>query len=114
MNTTRFSNAAANVIEAFGTTAHSAIDAYRAGGERLGEFAGQRWNSAFRKASPELTAETRRNAARARKVVGSYYSRGLQVSASGAEVAVDTAVQVAGSAVERACAFAQERGARTA
>ena len=114
MNTTQFSNAAANVIEAFGTTAHSAIDAYRAGGERLGQFAGQRWNTAFRKAGPQLTAETRKNAAHAKKVVGAYYSRGLRVSASGAEVAVDTAVQLAAGAVERACAFAQERTARSA
>jgi hypothetical protein len=114
MTTTEFSSAAANVIEAFGTTAHSAINAYREGGERLGEVAGQRWTSAFRKASPKLNAETRKNAARARKVLGGYYAKGLDLSAGGAEAAVDTLVQVAGTAVERACTFAQARAGKSA
>ena len=114
MTSTNFSAAAANVIDAFGTTAHSAIDAYREGGQRLGELAGQRWTSAFRKASPKLTAETRKNAAHAKKVIGGYYTKGVQLSASGAEVAVETVVQVASTAVERACAFAQQRAGKSA
>jgi hypothetical protein len=109
MNTQPFSKTAATAIETFGTTAHTAIDAYREGSERLGQFAGQRWNHAFRKASPQLSAETRKNATHARKVFAGYYSRGVQLSASGAEVAVDTVVQAAATAVERAAAYAAAR-----
>lgn len=109
MNTQHFSKTAVNAIEAFGTTAHSAIEAYREGGERLGQLAGQRWNQAFKKASPQLSAETRKNAAHARKVFAGYYTRGVQLSASGAEVAVDTVVQAAATAVERAAALAAAR-----
>ncbi len=101
MRNTKFSTAT-NAIEAFGATAHSAIDAYRTGGERLGELAGQRWTRAFRQASPKLTEETRKNATHARKVIGGYYSRGIDLSARGAGTAVDTLVKVTGSALQRA------------
>jgi len=109
MNAQQFSKTAAQAIETFGTAAHGAIDAYREGGARLGAFAGRRWNAAFRKASPELSAETRKNAAHARKVFAGYYTRGVQLSASGAEVAVDTVVQAAATAVDRAAAYAAAR-----
>jgi hypothetical protein len=102
MNRTDYSTTATHFVEAFGTTAHSAITAWRAGGERLGQFAGTRWNSAFREASPRLSAETRRNAQHARKVIGGYYSRGIALSASGAQVAVDTVVQAGTAAIARA------------
>ena len=111
MTTTQFSSAATNAIEAFGTTAHSAIHAYRKGGERLGTLASQQWTRSFKQASPKLTPETRKNAAHAQKVFGGYYAKGLALSASGAEVAVDTVVQVTARAVERAAAFAQARKA---
>lgn len=111
MNTKQFSKSAAQAIDVFGATAHGAINAYREGGERLGQLAGQRWNKAFRQASPQLSAETRKNAAHARKVFAGYYARGVQLSASGAEAAVDTVVQAAATAVERAAAYAAARKA---
>ncbi|KQT08733.1 hypothetical protein [Ramlibacter sp. Leaf400] len=97
---------AAQVVEAFGVTAHGAIDAYRAGGERLGRFAAERWDIAFEQARPRLSAETRRNAANARKVFARYYRQGLQLSSSGAGTAVDTLVQAADGALARARARA--------
>ncbi len=109
MKTTDFTTNAAHFVEAFGTTAHSAIDAWRAGGERLGEFTAQRWDHAFKQASPRLTPQTRKNATNAKKVFGRYYSRGLALSTSGAEVAVDTLVQAAATAIERAAALKQTR-----
>jgi hypothetical protein len=112
MNTTSFSTAAANAIETFAATAHGAIDAYRDGGERLGRIAGERWASAFTQASPKLAPETRKNAARARKVLGGYYTRGLHLSANGARTAVDTAVRATATGMERACAFAQARAGK--
>lgn len=112
MTTAAFTDTATQFLEAFGATAHGAIDAYRAGGDRLGELASSRWDTAFEQARPQLSAETRRNAANARKVFGRYYRQGLQLSASGAEVAVDTLVQAAGAALERAQAFHQARAGR--
>ncbi|HSV48665.1 MAG TPA: hypothetical protein VLJ58_22950 [Ramlibacter sp.] len=114
MNSTDFASAATHFVEAFGSTAHSAIDAWRAGGERLGDFAGARWNHAFREASPKLSPETRRNATHAKKVIGGYYQRGVALSTSGAEVAVDTVVQVTTAAIARAEAFRQARSGTAA
>lgn len=111
MNANAFTTAT-QLVEAFGATVHSAIDAYRAGGDRLGEFAAQRWDRAFREASPRLSAETRRNAANARKVFGRYYRQGLKLSSSGAGVAVDTVVQAAGTVIGRAEGYRQARAGR--
>ena len=102
MNTQQFSTVAAQVIDGFDTTAHQAIGVWRQGGTRLADFAGQRWDGAFEQASPKLTAETRRNATHAKKVFAGYYGKGLQLSTSGAQVAVDTLVQAARGAVDRA------------
>jgi hypothetical protein len=109
MTSTRFSAMASDAIAAFSSTAHGALDAYREGGMRLGEIAGRRWHSALRQANAKLTPETRKNAARAQKLVAACYAKSLDVSASGAEVAVDTLVKAAATAVARAAAFAQAR-----
>lgn len=109
MNKTDIASTASQFVEAFGSTAHTAIGAYRSGGDRLGEFAARRWDRAFRQASPRLSAETRRNAANARKVFSRYYRQGLALSSSGAGVVVDTLVQAAGTAIERADAWQQTR-----
>jgi hypothetical protein len=109
--TTRFAATATQVVEAFESTAHTAIDAFSAGGERLGDFAAARWDRAFKETSPRLTPETRRNAANARRVVGRYYRQGLSLSTTGATAVVSTLVQAAGTAIERAEALRQARGA---
>ena len=112
MNTSTLSTKATQFVEAFGTTAHSAIDAAREGGERLGELAGERWDRAFEEASPRLKPETRRHATNARKVFARYYRQGLQASTTGADTVVDTLVQAAGTAIERAAALQAARDAR--
>jgi hypothetical protein len=109
MNDNRITAAAAQFARAFGTHAHGAIDTCIAGGERLGEFAAERWDIAFEQARPRLSAQTRRNAANARKVFGRYYRQGLQRSGEGAGRAVDALVEAAGSAIERAEAFRSAR-----
>lgn len=109
--TSTITTTAAQLVEAFDATAQTAIDAYRAGGDRLGSFAATQWDSALRKASPQLSAETRRNAANARKVFARYWRQGLSVSATGAEAAVGTIVQAAGLAIERAESLQQRRAA---
>lgn len=106
-----FSSVATQLIDGFDTTAHHMIDLYRDGGERIGAVARQRWDTAFKESSPQLSAETRRNASHARQVFGGYYTRGIQMAASSAEVAVDTVVQAARTAVQRAAAWQQSRTA---
>lgn len=105
----QFPDVAHQWIDGFDSTAHQVIGAWREGGERLGQVARQRWDAAFRQSSPELSAETRRNAAHARKVFAGYYNKGVALSSSGAEVAVDTIVQTARTAVERAATWQQSR-----
>lgn len=102
MNATRFTATARQIVDGFDATAHSLIGAYREGGERLGTYARQRWDAALKESSPQLTPETRRNAQHARKVFGGYYTKGVALSAAGAETAVDTLVQVARNAIGRA------------
>jgi hypothetical protein len=94
--------AAANrFVQAFGDGAHGAIGAWREGGERLGRFAGERWDTAFAQSRAQLSAETRRNATNARKVFARYYNQGLSLSTAGATVAVDTVVQAAQAALQQ-------------
>jgi hypothetical protein len=109
MKNTDFSALAAQAIDGFDSTAHQAIGAWREGGERLGQFAGERWDTAFRQSSPRLSAETRRNAKHAREVFAGYYNKGIALGASGAEVAVQTMVQAARGAVEQAAAWQARR-----
>jgi hypothetical protein len=112
MNTSTLATAATHFVEAFGTTAHSAIGACREGGQRLGELAGERWDRAFQEASPRLKPETRRNASHARQVFARCYRQGLQASTAGAQAAVDTLVQAAETAIERAAAYHAARTSR--
>lgn len=109
MKNTNFSTVAARVIDGFETTAERAVGAWRDGGERLGEFAGAQWDSAFAQSRAKLSAETRRNATQARKVFAGYYTRGVDLSASGAEVAAHALAQAARVAVDRAAAWQQAR-----
>ena len=91
-------------ITGFDDNARRAIDAWRAGGHRLGDAARERWDAAFAQAEPKLSAETRRNAAHARDVFAGIYAKGVVLSTSGAEVTVGTLVDAARAAVERAAA----------
>jgi hypothetical protein len=109
MNTEQFSATAQQLIASFDNNAHRAIDAWRTGGERLGAAARQRWDTAFAESRRQLSAETRRNATRARDAFAGCYAKGMELSTGGAETAVDTLVQAAQSAVERAAAWQQAR-----
>ena len=114
MKSNEFTSVATGLVETFGSTARGVIAAYLEGGERLGDLASRRWNAALKETSPRLTPETRKNAAHAKEVFGGYYARGLQLSASGAVVAVDTLVQVTTTAIERAAAFSHNIAQKTA
>jgi hypothetical protein len=108
MDTNALASTATNLLANFGSVAHQVIGAYREGGGRLADTLEQHWKAALKESSPQLTAETRRNAARAQKAFSAYYAKGLAVSADGAQVVVDTLVGAAVAGVERAAAFAQQ------
>lgn len=109
MEKTDFTRTARACIEGFDSTARRAIVAWRDGGDRLGGFARQRWDTAFEQSRPQLSPETQRNATHARDVFARYYGKGVVLSATGAEAAVDTLVEAARVAVERAAAWKQAR-----
>jgi len=108
MNTNAFSATATELVAKFGNTAHEAIGAWREGGERLAGTLEQRWKSALKETSPKLTAETRRNAARAQQAFSTCYAKGLNLSADGAVAVVDTLVGATVAAIERAAALAAQ------
>jgi hypothetical protein len=114
MNTATLSTTATALLASLGHGAHRAIGAYREGGERLAKALEHRWKSALKESSPQLTAETRKNAARAQQAFSAYYAKGLALSAEGAQIAVDTLVAASVAGVERAAAFAHSRGDRAA
>jgi hypothetical protein len=114
MDANAFSHTATSLLANLGDTAHQVIGAYREGGERLAATLEQRWKAALKEASPQLTAETRRNAARAQQAFSASYARGLAFTADRAAVVVDTLLGAAVTAVERAAAFQQERTQHTA
>jgi hypothetical protein len=100
MDKNAFRSTAQHWISGFDTGAHRAIAGWRAGGDRLGHAARARWDRAFAESSPRLSPETRRNASHFRDVVAGCYSRGLDLSANGAERAVASLVQAARVAVD--------------
>jgi hypothetical protein len=108
-NTERFAPAAEQWIQLFNAGAHRAVQAWRSGGEQLGGLARERWDSAFAASRAQLSKETQRNADRTRQAVAGCYAKGLELSTSGAETAVDTLVEAARGAVSRAEAWRAAR-----
>ena len=111
MDKQEITTAATAALGRFGNAAHNAIDAWREGGERLAHVARERWDLAFEQAKPQLSTETRKNAANARKVFARYYDRALSLSADGAGIAVDTFVGAAIAGIERAAGYTPAKAA---
>lgn len=109
MNTDRIAATAQQLIEGFDTQAHRAIAAWREGGDRLGQAARERWDSAFAESRSKLAPETRANATKARDAFAGCYAKGVDLSATGAGTAVDVLVRSARVAVDRASAWQQSR-----
>ena len=109
MTANDFSTTATRCVEAFGTAAHGAVATCRTGGERLAGAAGTQWDRAFAQARPQLSPETRRNAAKARKVAARYWRQGLAASTGAADRAVDALVDAGGVAITRAEALRTAR-----
>jgi hypothetical protein len=109
MTAEKMTTTATQLIEGFDSNAHQFIAVWRDSSERLAAAARERWDAAFEQAKPQLSAETRKNAQHARKVFSGYYVKSVALATSGAEVAVDTLVQAARTAVDRAATWQQSR-----
>ena len=110
MTAEQITTAANQIIDGFDSNAHQFIGIWRDSSERLATAARERWDTAFEQSKDQLTAETRKNAQHARKVFSGYYAKSVDMATAGAEVAVDTLVQAARTAVERAASWQQARG----
>ena len=117
MTAKNLSTVASDLIESYGNTAKNVIDAYRAGGERAVSLLEQRWNRAMKQSRSELTAETAKNAAAAQMAFSAYYSKGLDLTTSGATQVVSQLVKALEQGVERvaanASAFEEKTGMTT-
>ncbi|MEO7401167.1 MAG: hypothetical protein ABIV07_10445 [Polaromonas sp.] len=117
MSAKNLSTVASELITSYGNTAKNIIDAYRAGGERVVSLLEQRWNQALRQSRSELAAETVKNASAAQLAFSVYYTKGLNLTSSGAEQLVSQLVKLAETGVERvaanASAFEEKTGVTT-
>ena len=106
MTTTTLSSVTTDVIGAYGNTAKNVIQAYRVGGERLVGYVEQRWERALDKSRPQLAKEVASNASSAQKVFGSYYIKGITLTADGADAVVNNVVKLAEKGVAQVAANA--------
>jgi hypothetical protein len=104
-----FRSSAEQWLAGFDRQAHQAVTQLRESSDRLGTFARGRWDRAFDESSPKLSEETRRNASHARDVFSRWYAKGVDVSTTGADRAVDVLVDVARTAVTRAADWRERR-----
>lgn len=93
---------AAQMVDTFDAAAHQLIEAWREAGERLGAAARARWDAALKASSPQLDAQTRRNAMRTRRVVGRCWTRGMARCTDAASTAVESSVGLARRVLRRA------------
>jgi secreted Zn-dependent insulinase-like peptidase len=117
MTAKNLSTVATDLIASYGNTAKNVIDAYRASGERAASLLEQRWNRALKESRSELSAETAKNAAAAQMAFSAYYSKGLDLTTTGATQVVSQLVKVLEDGVERvaanASAFEEKTGVTT-
>jgi predicted DsbA family dithiol-disulfide isomerase len=117
MSAKNLSTVASDLITSYGNTAKNVIDAYRAGGERVVSLLEQRWNHALKASRTQLAAETVKNASAAQLAFSVYYTKGLTLTANGAEQVVSQLVKVAEAGIERAAAntslFEEKTGVNT-
>jgi hypothetical protein len=97
---------ATDLIASYGLTVKHLVKAYRAGGERVADLLSQGWSSAMGPSGGSLSADMRRHAEVAQAVAGSVYHRGLDFTATSANVVVDKLVEMASQGVAQASANA--------
>ncbi len=94
------------LITSYGNTAKNVITACHVGNKRAVSYLDQSWATAVRKAGTRLTADVRGNAIAGQKKVTAYYTKGVEVTTSNANLAVTKAVELAGKGVDQVAANA--------
>lgn len=113
MSNKNLSTVTTDLIESYGNTARNMIQAYRLGNARAMHFVDQRWEKALRQSASQLRAEVAKNALAAQRTLSGMYIKGISVTASGADVMVDKAVELAGKGVQQVAANADAFEKRT-
>ncbi len=113
MSQPSLSHVATDLIQTYGNTARNVINAYRAGGERLGDLFEQRYVRALKASSSELAPEVRENALATQKMVSAYYAKGIALTTEGAAAVVDNVVKYSGMGVKQVAANAGKFGEKT-
>lgn len=106
MTAPQLSTVTVDLIESYGNTAKNVILAYRTGGERLVGYVETRWEKALNQSRAQLADEVATNASAAQKVFGSYYVKGITLTADGADAVVNNVVRLAGRGVAQVAANA--------
>ena len=106
MSTKNLAAVTTELITSYGNTAKNVIQAYRVGNARMTHFVDQRWARAVNRVGTQLTAEIRSNALAAQQKVSGYYSKSVNLTTDGADMAVNKAVEIAGKGVTQVAANA--------
>ena len=106
MSTKNLAAVTTELITSYGNTAKNVIQAYRVGNARMTHFVDQRWARAVNRVGTQLTAEIRSNALAAQQKVSGYYSKSVNLTTDGADMAVNKAVEIAGKGVSQVAANA--------
>jgi len=107
MNTQPLSTLASDVIASYGNTVKSMINIYQVGGERVIGAVGQSLQGTLARRGARLMPKLRAELLTTQKKVSGYYSRGLQFATGGADMLVDTVVDLAAKGVHGIAANAQ-------
>lgn len=102
------------VIETYGNAAKNVVSAYRAGNARAAQYLDQSWASALEKAGSRLGDQSRQRALKAQQKISGAYVHAVTLSADGAEVAINKALDVSGRTIAQLAANADRFGNSTA
>lgn len=108
MTAPQLSTVTVDLIESYGNTAKNVILAYRTGGERLVGYVETRWEKALNQSRAQLADDVASNASAAQKAFGSYYVKGITLTADGADAVVNNVVRLAGRGVAQVAANAHK------
>jgi hypothetical protein len=89
------------LIETYGNTAKNVVHAYRVGNARAARFVDQSWASAVAKTSGRLSDDLRQRAVDAQRKLSVNYVHAVALSADGAEIAINKALDVSGKTISQ-------------
>ncbi len=117
MTAPKLSTVATRLVQTYGNTAHNVVNAYRAGGERMGQLLEQRYTRALLATGDKLSPEVRENALVTQKIISAYYVKGIELASQGAGALIDNVIKYTGMGLEQVAAntekFEGKAGAST-